>query len=101
MATVARAESGFSNSNVWRDVTTVKVKTITGYAPLARFLAEVSEHPIGSIPRTEIPSPYASGPTHMVSDWRGVPVIIVKTRHRRYEVFRVSGPLDALEEETR
>ena len=80
--------------------TTTKVKTITGYAPLARFYAELSEQPIGSIPRVpEIPSPYAYSPVHLVSDWRGVPVIIVETRHRRYEVFRVSGPLGPVDDD--
>jgi hypothetical protein len=65
-----------------------RIKIVTGHAAHARFLAEVSEEPIGTIDRRpEIPSPHAYSPNHPVWDWNGVPVIIVETRHRRYEVF--------------
>lgn len=68
-----------------------RLRVIASHAGLARFMAEVTG-PVGSIPR-EIHTPYASGPTHAVWNWRGVPVIVAETRHKRYEVFRVEGPL--------
>ena len=73
-----------------------RVKVITGYAAHARFNAEIAEADwnIGTIPRQpQIPSPYAYSSSHVVSRWQGIPVIIVETRHRRYEVFRVDGPI--------
>ena len=80
-------------------VTVKRVKVLPGYAAHARFLADVSEDPIGSIPRqAQIPSPYAYSPTHTVWSWDGRPIIIVETRHRRYEVFTVDGPLSPVEE---
>ena len=66
-----------------------RIKVIIGYAASARFHANVSETPIGYIPRQPIPSPYSYGPSHVVWNWTGRPIIIVETRHRRYEVFAV------------
>lgn len=86
-------------------VTLHRIKVLPGYAAHARFLYDMATagetrperyDAIGSIPRQEhIPSPYAYSPVHSVYDWHGVPVVIVETRHRRYEVFRVDGPIDA------
>jgi hypothetical protein len=74
-----------------------RIKVVTGYAAHARFLAEVSEEPIGTIDRRpEIPSPYAFSPDHPVWNWNGVQVIVVETRHRRYEVFKVEGQINPL-----
>jgi len=40
-------------------MTTVeRIKVLTGYAAHARFLVDVSDEPIGEIPR-QIPTPYA------------------------------------------
>lgn len=71
-----------------------RLRVLTGYAAHARFNAEIAEsdfyaYEIARIP--SIPSPYAYSPTHTVSLWRGVPIIIVETKHRRYEVFDVTG----------
>lgn len=74
-----------------------RVKVLTGHAAHARFSVDLSDKPIGSVPR-EIPTPYAYAQTHMVWDWAGVPVIIAETRHRRYEVYRVDGPLGPVDE---
>ena len=75
-------------------VTVARVKVLPGWTAHARFLAECDDAPIGTIPRIDsIPSPYASSDVHYVWNWHGVPVIIVETRHRRLEVFRVTGPL--------
>ena len=74
-----------------------RLKVITSYTGLARFLAECGEKPIGSVP-SEIRTPYAYSQTHVVWDWAGVPVIIPETRHRRYEVYRVDGPLGPIDE---
>jgi len=75
-----------------------RIKVVTGYAAYARFLAEVSEDPIGTIDRrSEIPSPYAFSQDHPVWDWNGVQIIVVETRHRRYEVFRVEGDITPVE----
>ena len=77
-------------------LTLTRIKTITGYAGHARWLAEMPEADwnVGTIPRqTQIPSPYAYSPTHTVARWKGQAVIVVETRHRRYEIFRVDGPI--------
>jgi len=71
-----------------------RIKTLIGYAADARWFAEIDEHdidkPLGYIPRqSDIPSPYANGPSHVVYAWRGRAVISVETKHRRYEVFEV------------
>jgi len=69
-----------------------RIKVITGHAAHARFLAAVSEEPIGTIDRRpEIPSPYCFSSDHQVWDLDGAPIIIVETQHRRFEVFRVDG----------
>ena len=66
-----------------------RIKVINGYAASARFHANVSEQPLGYIARQPIQSPYCSGPSHVVWDWAGQSIIIVETKHRRYEVFAV------------
>ena len=66
-----------------------RVKVITGYTANGRFFRETGKH-LGYIPRqTDIPSPYAYSPSHIVCEWRGKAVIQVETLHRRYEVFEV------------
>lgn len=69
-----------------------RVKVITSHVGLARFLSEVSEEPIGEIPRREdIPSPYSYSPSWPVWQWGERRIIWSETRHKRYEVFDVSG----------
>ena len=77
-----------------------RVRVLNGYAAHARFLAETNDAaPLRWIKRA-LDGPYASGPTHGVYDWGGRPVIIVETKHRRYEVYEiVDGPIFATEDE--
>lgn len=82
-----------------------RLKVVTGHAAHARFLAELESDgdgmylALGTIPRhPEIPSPYAYSPTHQVYDWNGTLVIVVETRHARYEVFKVEEPVNPAEE---
>ena len=66
-----------------------RIKVINGYAASARFHANVSEQPLGYIAHQPIESPYSYSPSHVVLNWGGKPIIIVETKHRRYEVFAV------------
>jgi hypothetical protein len=67
-----------------------RLKTITSHAGHARWLAEISEEPVGYIARASgIPSPYAFSASHPVWEWNGRTVFWVETRHKRYEVFEV------------
>ena len=80
-----------------------RLRVVTGYAPLARFLATLDGAEtgpddvgtvLGTIPRQpSIPSPYAYSPDHTVYSLHGQPIIRVETAHRRYEIFRVEGPI--------
>ena len=82
-----------------------RVKVLTSHAAHARYLAEISDETTGDltvrgeIPRPDLPQPYSYGPTQIVYNAHGVPVIIVETRHRRYEVFRVDGPIIPINQE--
>lgn len=75
-----------------------RIKRIRSHAGHARFLAACEPEPIGTVPR-QIPTPYASGPTHIVWAWGGTPVVIAETSHKVYDVFRVDGPLGPKEED--
>ncbi len=66
-----------------------RIKVIIGYSALARYHVNVGHKPIGYIPRQPIRSPYCSGPSHVVWSCSGQPIIIIETKHRRYEVFAV------------
>ena len=68
-----------------------KVKTITSYTGHARFIAELDKFQIGFIPRQPINSPYCYSPSHIVHQYKGMPVILVETKHKHYEVFKVSS----------
>ncbi len=67
-----------------------RVRVVTGYAGLSRFMGELSSSSIGETPR-QIKTPYAFGPTHTLYRWNDKAVFIAETRHRRYEVFAVEG----------
>jgi hypothetical protein len=62
-----------------------RMRVVTGYAAHARLSAEMGD-PIGYTARL-INGPYVSSPTHAVYALHGQAVIVVETRHRRYEVF--------------
>jgi hypothetical protein len=73
-----------------------RIKVLTGYAQHARFLAETTDmeraYEVPTCP--DIPSPYAFSATKHVMAYKGFAVVVYETRHRRYEVFAVSGPLE-------
>jgi hypothetical protein len=74
-----------------------RMKIITSHTGKARYLAECEEEPIGFIDRREdIPSPYAYSPAWTVWRHGGLPVVIVETAHKRYEVFLV--PLEMIKQ---
>lgn len=69
-----------------------QVKTLRGHTTLARFLATVTETGTFIQRHTNIPSPYAYSPSHIVyRDADGYAVIIIETRHAVFTVWRV-GP---------
>ena len=85
-----------------------KIRTITSYAGHARFLAECTDTPAGWIAddvRQDhgIRSPYVFSPDWTVYTWTmpatgtAQPVVIFETSHKRYEVFRVHGPVNPIE----
>ena len=77
-----------------------RLKVITSYTGHARFLAECDEEPAGWIARqADIPSPYSYGPDHAVWAWGNRKVIIVETRHKRYEVFEVPPGMPVSQEQ--
>jgi|SRR6185503_19045374 len=89
-----------------------KIKTITGHAAYFRFNCELSDEPVGYIPRqADIPSPYSYSPVHPVWLWskpnknpftfgEDFRVICVETRHSRHEIFEVPAEMiKATEEE--
>ncbi len=67
------------------------LKVIIGYAALARFyagaLGEIVED--GYVRRLPIVTPYAYTPVHQVYLWNRKKVVILETKHRRYEVIEV------------
>lgn len=77
-----------------------RIKVVTGYSAQARLMAVLGD-PIGYTARL-MNGPYASGPTHVVYADHGIAVIIVETRHRRWEVFALpSGtPIESDEKAT-
>jgi hypothetical protein len=65
-----------------------RIKRITTHVGYGRFLAKLEDTNL-EIPRTDLPSPYAYSPTHTVFNFDGMPVFIVETAHKTYDVFRV------------
>ena len=75
-----------------------KIKTITSYAGLHRWLDETTAgyEPLGFLARCQvedIPSPYSYSPTKAILEWQGKPVVYFETRHKRYEVYEVPAEL--------
>jgi hypothetical protein len=66
-----------------------RLKVITSHKGYWQFLSQCDEDPIGYITRTNLPSPYSSGPNHTVWNWEGHKIISVETSHKRYEVYEV------------
>lgn len=68
-----------------------RVKVLNGYAAHARFGVELSERPSGWVVFSgEADSPYAYARVRPVFRRGEDHVLIVETRHRRYEVFRIA-----------
>lgn len=65
-----------------------KLKTITSYSGLARFLAECEDAGEITKPAT-IKTPYVYSQTINTYLWAGKRIIIPEVRHRRYEVWQV------------
>lgn len=65
------------------------IRTIRSHAGLARWLAELSEEPIGEIARPDIPSPYHFSHTVNVWDWNGKAVFWRETSHKVYRIYGV------------
>ena len=72
-----------------------RIKRITSHRKYAQFLADCTLA-VGSIPRQDIPSPYASSPTHAVHRWGMNLVIVVETDHKRYDVFALPAGITLL-----
>lgn len=72
------------------DATDIKrIKRITSHVGLIRYMFTICDTS-RTIPRLDIPSPYAFSSTHVVYvDSNGVLVFIVETAHKKYDVFRV------------
>ena len=73
-----------------------RVKVINGYAAHHRFIVELSDEPVGEIPRTDIKTPYAYSPSHLLYKWGERNVFICETKHKRYEVFEWAGEVQPL-----
>lgn len=65
-----------------------QIKKYKGWTTDSRFIAELSEEPIGYIPRC-LTTPYAYGPTHSVWDWNGKAIVKGETSHRTFTVYEV------------
>lgn len=65
-----------------------QLRVVRSHAEIGRIIAEFADESIGEIPRA-VTTPYASGPTHTVWDWKGQPVIVAETAHKVYRVFAV------------
>jgi len=71
-----------------------RILTINSYFRLGMFMANI-EGPIGEILRNnELPSPYAYSQTHNVYLTTAADkVIIVETKHRHFEVFKLDNEI--------
>jgi hypothetical protein len=91
----AKGETTMSTTQTTDTTPFTRLKVITSHVGHDRFLAECDAH-LGEIPYVKsIRSPYAYSFRWPVYAWRGTPVIIRETSHKRYEVFAV--PQDMVE----
>lgn len=69
-----------------------RIKTLRTYTALARLVSELSDEPVGYIPRANIfvNTPYAYTPAVAVYGYQGKKVYWLETAHRKYEVFEVT-----------
>ena len=74
-----------------------KVKTITSYAALSRFMAELDPLPLRAedleyieSPKT-IPFPYSFSATRLVERLNGIPILRAEVAHRKFEVYEILG----------
>ena len=82
-----------------------RIKALTSHAGYGRFLDQCTDTAYVIPKQADIPSPYAYSPEHVVFQHEAQYVIVVETRHKRYEVFSVTQDMlqvseDALETET-
>lgn len=70
-----------------------RIRVLSGYTANARYRANEKVRHYGYVPRNlceHIPSPYFSSPVIEVSVIKsGLRVVIIETKHARYEVFCV------------
>lgn len=66
-----------------------RVKVINGYTALSNWINFEAKQTGKTIARTNLPSPYSYSPTHIVYSYKNQDVILVETRHRRYEVYAI------------
>ncbi len=72
-------------------MTATQIKRLRGYSEHSRYLSDV-EYTDREIPRiASIPSPYVYSQTHCVMVKDGMDIIIVETKHRQYDVFKVGA----------
>ena len=81
-----------------------RLRVLRSHTAHFRFLAECRDSVstefgvVGWIPRSDIRTPYSSGPTWPVYSWkRGFDVVVLETSHRRYSVFHVFQEVYATE----
>ena len=73
-----------------------RLKTITSYTGVARWLAECDAEPVAWLARVQceaIPSLYVTGPSTRILRWNGRQVVYFETRHNHYEVFEVPATM--------
>ena len=70
-----------------------QLRIVRSHKGIAKIMAEFDANPIGEINRI-ITTPYASGPTHKIWNWKGRSVIVAETDHKVYRVFEVDQRID-------
>jgi len=70
-----------------------QIKIIRSYVGLSRYMSDFSAYPIGTIPRTTIPSPYSFSSHEVVWSLKDKKVIVKEVSHKVYKVFEIIGPV--------
>lgn len=71
-----------------------KIQTVRSHTGHARFVASVSEEPVGFLPAHRMPakSPYHGSPSYCVwQDGQGRNVLAIETSHKVYEIWQVDA----------